>query len=35
MFENRIRAAARTTDTVHSDATRVGSWELFRLNCTR
>jgi hypothetical protein len=23
----------RTTDTIHSDATRVGSWEKFTLSC--
>ena len=28
-----VGGGGRTTDTIHSDATRVGSWERFRVTC--
>jgi hypothetical protein len=29
-----VGGGGRNTDVIHSDATRIGSWEQFRLNCT-
>jgi hypothetical protein len=29
-----VGAGGRTTDTIHTDATRVGSWEKFYVSCT-
>ena len=28
-----VSGGGRTQDVIHSDATQVGSWEKFRLNC--
>ena len=28
-----VGGGGRTTDTIHSDATRVGSWEKFTVSC--
>jgi hypothetical protein len=30
-----VDGGGRFTDTIHWDATRVGSWEKFRITCTR
>ena len=29
-----VGGGGRITDTIHSDATRVGSWEKFRISCS-
>ena len=28
-----VGGGGRTTDVLHTDATRIGAWEKFRLNC--
>jgi hypothetical protein len=28
-----VGGGGRTSDVLHTDATRVGAWEKFRLNC--
>jgi len=28
-----VGGGGRTTDVIHSDATGLGAWELFRFNC--
>ena len=30
-----VGGGGRITDTIHSDATRVGSWEKFRVACNQ
>jgi hypothetical protein len=30
-----VVGGGRTTDTIHSDATQVGAWEQFHVNCTQ
>ena len=32
-YPTAVGGGGRTTDTIHSDATRVGSWEKFTVSC--
>ena len=32
-YVTAVGGGGRTTDTIHTDATSIGSWEKFRVSC--